>query len=250
MKKIFALFVFVFISSIMFAQNNYQDVVYLKNGSIIRGVLIEQVPNKSIKIETADKNVFVYQIDEIEKITKEEIIRGRRYNAFKRRGYIGLSLGASIPVGDFADESNGAAKTGLRLNLIDFGYLFTDNIGIAATWFGAANLLDINDVDPWSYGGLMAGPLLSFSVSEMVDWDFKPMVGYAVTTVPDFGFGEEQAPSFAYSLGTQCRIHVGEKTSLLLNADYFSTKPEFKVMGFEQNIGVVTIGVGIAFRLR
>lgn len=73
MKKYFVLISFAFITTLAFAQHNYQDVVYLKNGSIIRGIIIEQVPNKSLKIETADKNLFVYQIDEIEKFTKEQI---------------------------------------------------------------------------------------------------------------------------------------------------------------------------------
>ena len=63
------LLLFALITTVSFGQSNYQDVVYLKNGSIIRGVIIEQVPNKSIKIETADRNVFVYLMDEIEKIT-------------------------------------------------------------------------------------------------------------------------------------------------------------------------------------
>jgi len=67
MKKHLALVLLVFISVIAFGQSNYQDVVYLKNGSIIRGIVIEQIPNKSIKIETSDKSVFVYQMDEIEK---------------------------------------------------------------------------------------------------------------------------------------------------------------------------------------
>ena len=48
-----------------------QDVVYLKNGSIVRGTIIEQVINVSLKIQTSDGSVFVYKIDEIEKITKE-----------------------------------------------------------------------------------------------------------------------------------------------------------------------------------
>jgi len=47
------------------------DVVYLKNGSIIRGSIIEQIPGRSLKIETADGSVFVYQIDQVAKITKE-----------------------------------------------------------------------------------------------------------------------------------------------------------------------------------
>jgi len=49
-----------------------QDVVYLKDGSIIRGTIIEQVPNVSLKIKTKDGSVFVYQMDEVDKITKVE----------------------------------------------------------------------------------------------------------------------------------------------------------------------------------
>jgi len=77
MRKIFTLVVLVFITSLAIAQSNYQDVVYLKNGSIIRGIIIEQVPNQSIKIETADKSIWVFQIDEVEKFTKEPV-QGRR----------------------------------------------------------------------------------------------------------------------------------------------------------------------------
>jgi hypothetical protein len=51
-----------------------EDVVYLKDGSIIRGTLIEQVPGETIKIETRDGNVFVIKIAQIEKFTKEPLI--------------------------------------------------------------------------------------------------------------------------------------------------------------------------------
>jgi hypothetical protein len=44
--------------------------VYLRNGSVIRGEIIEQVPNRSIKIETTDGNIFVFQMVEIENISK------------------------------------------------------------------------------------------------------------------------------------------------------------------------------------
>ena len=40
-----------------------QEIVYLKNGSVIRGTVIEQVPNKSIKVQTADGSIFVYQMN-------------------------------------------------------------------------------------------------------------------------------------------------------------------------------------------
>lgn len=54
------------------AQKNYEDVVYLKNGSVIHGMIVEQIPNESIKIKTKNNNVFVFKVDEILKITKEE----------------------------------------------------------------------------------------------------------------------------------------------------------------------------------
>jgi len=50
----------------------YVDVVYLKNGSIIRGLIMEQIPNETLKIQTADGSLFVYKMEEVVKITKEE----------------------------------------------------------------------------------------------------------------------------------------------------------------------------------
>ena len=70
MKK-FYLFLFVFMFATITFSQTYKDVVYLKNGSIIKGIIIEQVPGVSLKIQTTDGNVFVYNIDAIEKMTKE-----------------------------------------------------------------------------------------------------------------------------------------------------------------------------------
>jgi cell division protein FtsL len=49
----------------------YVEVLYLKNGSIIRGMIIEQIPNEQVKIKTSDGSVFVYTMDQVLKITKE-----------------------------------------------------------------------------------------------------------------------------------------------------------------------------------
>lgn len=55
------------------AQINMRDVVHLKNGGITKGIIIEQIPNESIKVQTADGSIFVYKMDEIEKIEKEKV---------------------------------------------------------------------------------------------------------------------------------------------------------------------------------
>ena len=49
------------------------DVVYLKNGSIMKGTIIEQLPNVQIKLQSKDGSVIVYKMDEIEKILKESV---------------------------------------------------------------------------------------------------------------------------------------------------------------------------------
>ena len=50
---------------------NMEDVIYLKDGSIYKGTIIEEVPGTSYKIESRDGNVFAVQIEEVEKLTKE-----------------------------------------------------------------------------------------------------------------------------------------------------------------------------------
>jgi hypothetical protein len=45
-----------------------RDVLYLKNGSVIKGEIIEHVIGESLKIQTADGSVFVYQEKDIEKM--------------------------------------------------------------------------------------------------------------------------------------------------------------------------------------
>ena len=71
MKK-FVFFMLLFIGCInVCSAQNLEEVIYLKNGSVIRGVITEQIPGVSLKISTKDGNIFAYQMDDVEKITKE-----------------------------------------------------------------------------------------------------------------------------------------------------------------------------------
>lgn len=47
------------------------DVVYLKNGSMIKGTILEQTPNVQVKIQTKDGSIFVFKTEEIEKLARE-----------------------------------------------------------------------------------------------------------------------------------------------------------------------------------
>lgn len=90
------------------ASTDMVDVVYLKNGSVIRGTLLEAAPEGNIKIETADGNLFVYRTDEVAYIAKEKKDKkSKKYSDSKHfsfddelygweqapryRGFVGLS---------------------------------------------------------------------------------------------------------------------------------------------------------------
>jgi hypothetical protein len=88
-RKITFLICFSFFAIISVGQNNYEEVVYLKNGSVIHGIIIEQIPNISIKIKTYDGNIFAFKIDEIEKITKELPVTSKK-NKSRQKGNLFL----------------------------------------------------------------------------------------------------------------------------------------------------------------
>lgn len=71
MKKTLALLAFAIISIGSISAQSMQDVVYLKNGSIIRGMVIEIVSDGNVKVQTADGCVFVYPMTDVQKIQKK-----------------------------------------------------------------------------------------------------------------------------------------------------------------------------------
>ena len=118
--------VFILTITILFAQNNFQDVVYLKNGSMIRGMIIEEVPNESLKIETADGSLFVFSISEIEKITKERVEASQQDPTVlhpmqqeqtpTRKYQFGVKGGLNI-ARELASQGRNSAQTGVRAGI-------------------------------------------------------------------------------------------------------------------------------------
>lgn len=72
MKNILFIICMVLCNTLLaFAQNN-QEIVYLKNGDKVKGIIIEEIPNTSIKVKTSNGSILVYSIHEIEKIISPE----------------------------------------------------------------------------------------------------------------------------------------------------------------------------------
>lgn len=59
------------VATVAFAQEQTVDVLYLKNGSIIRGQVIELAAD--VKIKTADGSIFVYPMSQVSRMIKEPV---------------------------------------------------------------------------------------------------------------------------------------------------------------------------------
>lgn len=179
------------------------------------------------------------------------------------KGFIGISVGTSIPKDDFAskdanNEAAGWANTGAIFD-ISFAYkLGGGNFGITALLRGQANPTDAQafadefanqfagvnwtvESASWGMGGLMLGGFGSFPISESASFDTRAMIGFLSATSPEITVtgtvpggtvwvkqGTKPASSFALLLGAGFKFDVGSRLHLLTNIDYLGSNPEFR----------------------
>ncbi len=73
MKTHLIIIALLLFGNVCLAQENWQDAIFLKNGSVVRGTIVEQVPNKSIKIQLSNGETYQFEMDKIEKMSKERV---------------------------------------------------------------------------------------------------------------------------------------------------------------------------------
>ena len=256
MKIIFqslSLLVLLLICYLSNGQNNMSDVVYLKNGSIIRGIIIEQVPNQSIKIQTADRNVFVFKYDEIEKIAKENQSVDNSNNStkvtdFKKCGFINITENNyGLGIGDFKSfdrtEKNQDFSFGIRtVNGYQINNYCSLGIGIGIEKNNFGTFL------PITFDARAA--ILKGQVSPVFDANF----GYAITLYPsDAKGGFTINPSFGI------RVYISKNVSYILNIGYklmtlvvthytVNSPDDYDIPKTDNfNYQFVTISMGISF---
>jgi hypothetical protein len=148
----FLLLALLAISSLSFAQEVMGDVVYLKNGGIVRGTIIEHILNKSIKIETEGRNVFVFTYDEIAKMIKEDLPAIRLNKGSKASGQIaytsiientfGLGVGDISMAYDIAENND--YSIGFRtINGCSFNEHVSVGLGLGIEKYGSLALIPI-----------------------------------------------------------------------------------------------------------
>jgi hypothetical protein len=182
--------------------------------------------------------------------------------AQKNKGYVGISIGSSTPLGDLSskdldNDAAGFADAGAVVD-ISFAYkLGEGNFGVAGVIRGQANPLDVQAIvdefakevpgvnwslesDGWGIGGLMVGGYGAFPISEKTSFEARALIGFLTTSSPEMTVtgsvpgaaiwvkqATASASSFSFNLGAGFRFNLGEKVCLLTSMDYLGSNPEF-----------------------
>ena len=79
MKKTVFVILSLFVSSLYSIAQEYTQILTLKNGSTMKGVILDESPTGTIKIKTDEGRVFIVKPNQIETIT-DEVLVGRKGN--------------------------------------------------------------------------------------------------------------------------------------------------------------------------
>lgn len=121
MRKFFLIMaIFLTLVSTISSQEKI-DAVYLKNGDIIKGVIIENVPNDYVKIELQGGSIFTVKYSDILKMTKEKKIEEEKIQSEKEKlssNTEGVSLNADINKMMLYQKESKSKATAILLSLL------------------------------------------------------------------------------------------------------------------------------------
>ena len=238
MKKIWLFMLLVFGSFAFCMAQEMQEVVYLKNGSVIRGVIIEQVPGKSLKIQTNDGNIFAYEMAEVEKISKEQATTETKNK-------------------QSSNLSNNGAKRGYR-GFVEMGYTIGKN-----RWSGTNRFELVTSrgyqFNPYFYVGLGTGvhyyhqaDLIEIPIFADLRADF---LNYGITPFVDFKIGYTVYDCTGLYISPTVGCRFGFK-NMALNLGFGYTMQKLPVENYfingyvergSENVGGISIKLGVDF---
>ena len=155
MRSFVALLVIVFLALVLFSGAVFAemiDVVYLKNGSVIKGVIIETIPNESIKIEIADGSVFVYQMVEVQKMTKVRKGNGDKQDVAKITKDPMIATLFSLGTGWFGVQGTGQIYNGQYKKA--GGFFLLGGLGSIMVAIAQEDGIE-NDINTFMIGGVI-----------------------------------------------------------------------------------------------
>ena len=216
----FCLLSLFFLTQSIQAQEKTQDVIYLKNGSILHGEIIEIKANESITLKSNCDDIWVINQAEIERITKEPIqkINSRKdsllLTSYKHSGLysninVGFLFGGDMEnpfpplnlmfVSGYQFDWGGAVGVGLGLELlneaympavIDMRYTFRNGRVSHFIKLQGGYALSLETPDPYDY-----------DYYDYYDSDLKSKGGFLINPGIGFKLNLNEKNAFSFGIG-------------------------------------------------
>lgn len=274
MKKLTILLASIFLISICALAQEKKDVVYLKNGSVIKGEITEMIPNENIKIKTNDGNIFVYSFAEIEKIEKEVIEglsqskkeTGETAGVFSsdnihvktKQGNIVLAGGAGLQftnsnlkyVYDGETQESGTINSFTVMPSLAYFVIDDLAIGLAGTITSSTTKYEEGDKDISNSLLIIPTAIYYFPIEGKIRPLAQVGVGFSSQTskyVPKSGSDNKSSASglavnfgggFAYFVKENVSFNFGLSYTMVTLTDGDDNKAKIKQGNFGSNIGI------------
>jgi hypothetical protein len=192
-------------------------------------------------------------------------------------GFISLSIGPSIPVGNFANKdiknaNAGFAKTGSKVG-INAGFKLLENVNIGASLFYSVNSYDVSSLTQklandypgttwgtsgrsWDIYGGMVGLTYSYPFKNRFVSDFKFQSGFMQSSIPEMVVtsnnnlkiteAKKSASSLVYLISVGGHYPLGRLLDIVGNLEYLGSSPSFSNISRVYNLptynppGIVT----------
>lgn len=204
-SKYCLILIIILLSKQLFAQNT-EDVVYLKNGSIIRGKIIEHGDSNFIKIETDCNNIWVFKFEEIEKVEIGQKIEIYKKYDTKSKGFIHIT-------------QFGLTSTDIEFNgcyHMQNGYLFKPGISVSL----GIGLENIKFVSVPVYLDISYVPLKS---NNSPFFYLKGGYSFAIEKAPDYYYYSDDTKyigGYLIEVGTGLKGYISDNAALVISFGY------------------------------
>ena len=249
MKKITFLMLCFFIVTATFAQKNKKEIIHLKNGSVLKGKLV-QVDDDKVVVHSS-RNIFVFKNSEIDTITSNWISKPKI--AQEKDWFVKTSIGILAGSSDNSKSAPASFMASFNYNLT--GGLYA-GLGSGVEFYEESYMpafvnleYNIRDSHFTPFVGLKGGYLIplddkAYSGSYNYYWaassiwpgpqvqEIEPDGGFMLS--PSFGFRGMISENFGWMFSFGYRYHQLNFTG---DNDY----------GIERNYNRLTVRIGIIF---
>jgi hypothetical protein len=172
----------------------------------------------------------------------------------ERRGFIGLDIGPSAPIGKFSDAAtndalSGRATPGYTSTLFNVGY-FGRPLGISGSLSYSEYVMDGGgDDDWWQVAFFTIGPMYSRHLNARAAVDLKAMFGLAALTpvIDSYTTNDGTASGLAVDLRIALRYDVFRRWAVFAEGGLQTSRTKFS-SDARTNYSALISGLGVAFR--